>query len=539
MSKTEFTGHPDARRSKANPLAWINLALLAIIMICCNYIGCREYARVDLSEYESYSISQRTINVLQSEAVQNRETPIRIIFAFQTSSPGYHRMYMLLEEYKRHANGKIEVECFDPLRQPGRAREIENIYKVKFNQELCIVDARDNKNAPIDHYDADPGKANLYSRIPGTAFSRYVVQPDGKRNVVALMMDEVLCSEIIRAAEGQQRKMYVVANKGGIKLDQNGQLEYETISLIRTITGSLNLKLEPIVLSEDAEQDIPADAEGLIIIAPQFDFEPCQIATIRKFWGRNERKSIFIALDSELPYFDTRHVRQETADGSAESTRVVRGPRLSNLYQFLRENGINPNGDDRILLRDSQRFTNNISVFFPESLECTKSFWNNTTQLEGRCRSFSLGHGDDSVASAQRLNFYPLIMTSADYYGETNPSRGAKQDGDDIQGPLCVAAATTRGSVDDPNSLNTLMVVGNLDMLAEEGARKEVRDYLRSIWAWMIEKPEYAGKSTNYDLTVKIDLNRHSRSAVEHLTLIIMPLCALLLALIIWNTRRH
>ena len=55
----------------------------------------------------------------------------------------------------------------------------------------------------------------------------------------------------------------------------------------------------------------------------------------------------------------------------------------------------------------------------------------------------------------------------------------------------------------------------------------------------MTERPEYAGKSSNYDLTVKIDLNRHTRSAVEHLTLIIMPLLALLIGLVIWNTRRH
>ena len=84
-----------------------------------------------------------------------------------------------------------------------------------------------------------------------------------------------------------------------------------------------------------------------------------------------------------------------------------------------------------------------------------------------------------------------------------------------------------------------MVVTGNLNMLSEDGARKEIRDYLRSVYAWMVERPQYAGKSNNYDLSVKIDLNRHSRSAVEHLTLIIMPLLALLVAFVIWNTRRH
>ena len=55
----------------------------------------------------------------------------------------------------------------------------------------------------------------------------------------------------------------------------------------------------------------------------------------------------------------------------------------------------------------------------------------------------------------------------------------------------------------------------------------------------MSNRPEYGGKSANQDLTMKIDLNRHSRSALEYLTLLIMPLLALLIALMIWQTRRH
>ena len=31
MSQKPYTGHPDARKTKYNPLAWVNLVLLAII----------------------------------------------------------------------------------------------------------------------------------------------------------------------------------------------------------------------------------------------------------------------------------------------------------------------------------------------------------------------------------------------------------------------------------------------------------------------------------------------------------------------------
>ena len=143
MSKNDYTGHPDARKPKGNPLAWLNLLLLAVIVLACNYIGCHEYGRKDLTgEEQRFSISERTRNVLQSERIQQRETPVRIIFAFKRSTPNYARMRYLLEEYVRYGNGKVEVEYFDPMRQPNRAREISQIYGIDFNQNLCVVDAR-------------------------------------------------------------------------------------------------------------------------------------------------------------------------------------------------------------------------------------------------------------------------------------------------------------------------------------------------------------------------------------------------------------
>ena len=527
MSQKEFTGHPEARRAKKNPLAWVLLAILAINIICLNYIGCREYGRIDLSEYESYSISERTLNTLKSDTVQNRKTPIRIIFAFPGSSPGYHRMYMLLEEYKRNSNGKIEVECFDPLRQPGRARQISDIYGVKFDMPRCIVDARDieDKNKAIDYADKSPESANKYARIPGSSFVRYETQPDGRRKVVALMMDEVLCDGIIRATEGRQRKMYVVTGKGDIKKD-NDYLNFNQYTVLPEIAGSLNIKLEPLELPEDRTIDILAqdsEVEGIIIVAPTSDFTPAQVDSLRQFWDKDEHKSIFIALDPRIPYY--------------MDTQNEKAPTFSHLYQFMREKGIHPGGDNCIL-KIGSTYVNDITVKFPDSLECTRNFWNNTTQFKGQSRSFRLEHDDQARASLEKLTLYNLVETTNEYYGEMD--KIPSYDANDLQGPLCVAAAVTKGSPNDENSINTLVVMGNVDMLTAEGSqRKEFKDYMRSVWAWMTERPEYAGKSSNYDLTVKIDLNRHTRSAVEHLTLIIMPLLALLIGLVIWNTRRH
>lgn len=507
MSKKDFSGHPDAQRPKGNPLAWVNLLLLSIFVLACNYIGCREYARADLSEQESYSISERTINVLNSARVQKREAPIRIIFAFQRTATGYARMYSLLEEYKRHGNGKIIIDCFDPLREPNRAREIAQIYGVTFDQNLCVVDARADHTISLKTFEEDRSDRKHVRIRPGASFMKYEVLPDETKRIVALMMDEVLCSAITEAVEGDMRRMYVVEGKGGVSRDDQSLLE--TLGLI---TGSLNIQLSWVNLNES--EVLPEDAEGLVIISPQTDFTEDEMRVVREFWEREGRHALFVALDPT-------------------------NTKLPMLYRFLREQGVRPNAD-RVLLRNRKRAYYDISAVMPKGLNCTKAFWNNTTQIDGQSMSFTLEHGDENMAAIRKLTTYPLLMSTEEYYGETSrdlePSFTPQED---KEGPLCLQAAVTRGSNNDPNNLSTMIVTGNIDTLTRENARQEQTDYMRSLWAWMMHRPEYAGKSSNQDLTFKIDLNRHTRSAVEHITLIIMPLLALLVALGIWNTRRH
>ncbi len=508
MSKREYTGHPDARRPKGNPLAWFNLVLLAIIVIACNYIGCREYLRKDLTEEQRYTISERTINVLESQQVQQRDTPIRIIFAFKRSTANYARMRSLLDEYVRYGKGKVEVESFDPIRQPNRAREISQIYGVDFTQDLCVIDARKDTSLSLKTFEEDRSDRQHVRIRPGASFVKYRTLPDETRRAVALMMDEVVCSAITEAVEGEMRHMYVVEGKGGVSRDDQSLLES-----LGEITNSLNIQLAWVTL--DKLEILPANAEGLIIISPQTDFSEDEMRVVREFWERDGRHALFVALDpaaTNLPRF----------------------------YRFLREQGIRPNAD-RVLLRDRKRAYYNISALFPRSLQCTRPFWQMTTQVEGQCMSLTLEHGDENMAALRKLATYPLLMTTPDYYGETSkdlePSFNPQED---REGPLCLEAAVTRGSMQDPNNMSTLLVLGNICMLTPgENTRSLQRDYMRSLWAWMSDRPEYAGRSANEDLTMKIDLNRHSRNMLEYLTLIFMPLFALLVAFVIWNIRRH
>ena len=500
--------HPAAKRPKGSPLAWVNLILLFIIVLACNYIGCHEYGRKDLTEEERYTISERTLNVITSERVQSRETPIHIIFAFKKSTPNYPRMYSLLEDYVRHSKGKIKLECFDPIRQPNRAREISQIYGVDFKQDLCVIDARKDPTISLKTFEEDKSDRKHVRIRSGASFVKYETLPDETRRAVALMMDEVVSSAITEAVEGDMRHMYVVEGKGGVSRDDQTLLEN-----IGRITNSLNIQISWLNLSE--VEEVPADAEGVFIVSPQVDFTDDEIGILNRFWEREKgRHTIFIALDPT-------------------------NTQLPRLYRFLRMQGVRPNGD-RVLLRDRERAYYDISAVFPKGLACTESFWHSTTHVEGQSMSFTLEHGDENEANLRQLAIYPILMSTAEYYGETSPMLKPRFDPkEDKEGPLCLGAVVTKGSPKAPNDLSTLLALGNVDMLRRENAKTEQQDYLQTLMAWMSNRPEYGGKSANQDLTMKIDLNRHSRHMLDTLTIIVMPLFALLIALAIWHTRRH
>ncbi len=515
MNTSENAASPDARKPKGNPLAWINLALLALIVLACNYIGCSEYARRDLTEEQRYTISERTINVLTSERIQKREHPVRIIFAFKRTTRNYARMRSLLEEYARYGKGKIRIECFDPLREPDRAREIANIYGVDFTQNLCVIDAREDSSVPLRTFEENQSDSQHVRIRTGASFVKYRTLPDGTKRAVALMMDDVVCSAITEAIEGQKRKMYVVEGKGGVS-----SADQSLMGVLGEITTSLNITLTWLDLSK--VESVPADAEGLLIVSPQNDFTESEMHALREYWDREGGHSIFVALD---PLFTD----------------------MPNLYRFLREQGVRPNSD-RVLLKDRDRPYYSISAVIPkDGPECTRPFRTMTTEVEGQCMSLTLEHGDENLANMRKLSTFSLLNATDKYYGETslnrNPSYDEREDiiGSEKNGhQLCLEAAVTRGDVNDANNIRKLIVLGNICMLEPgENARTLQRDYMRTIWAWMVDRPEYSGMSANEDLRMKIDLHPSSRSALELFTLLGMPLCALLIALIIWNTRRH
>ncbi len=513
MSEPTESAETAPRPKKRSFLVWLNLTLLVFIVLAVNYISFSEYYRRDLTEDQRYNISSQSINLLHSPLLQERKEPVKIIFVFQRNTPNYTRMRSLLEDYAHNSNGKVEIECIDPLRQPNRAREIALIYEgLEFKKNQVIIDAREDTTRGLKSVEGKKGIAHVRF-LPGDAFVVYEKSPDGKgTKAVALQMEDMMTAGLISAMEGEARPLYVISDKSNFGSDKADD-ENSVFHTLRRVCFSQNIELKPLPIT--GLKKVPDDAMGVMIVAPQYDFTKEELEVLTDYWNRpNSALLAFI-------------------DPNAKDNKFF--------YRFLREQGIRPQ-DDRVLLRNRKQAYYQINALFAPGLECTTDFWNSSTGLEGESISLQIADDDPQLGN-RKINTFPLIITTGEFYGETkynklNPQFDAQEDN---PGPLMIAAAILRGNTSDINlskETGRMAVFGNVDILRPKQTKPEQRDFIRSIISWMTDREELAGMGSNLDLTIKLDLDRNAISVLQLLTNLGLPLLALLIALILWNTRR-
>ncbi len=513
---TDSAAPAPARKVKRPWLTWVNLVLLFIIVICLNYVGCHEYSRRDLTEDQRYDISQQSINMLQAPEISKREKPIKIIFAFLRTTQNYTRMRSLVEEYKRYSNGKVVVEYVDPLRQPNKAREISLIYGIEFKKNLVIIDARQDTEKAIKSFEGTQSDASHVRILSGDSFVVYATGPDGKsKKAVALQIEDMMTAGIYGAANGEPRRIYIAADKSNFNAQMSEAAQPGIFTTLDRICRSVNLQLIPVRMS--GMKDVPEDAAGFMLVGPKYDLSQQEADMLKRYWSR-PNSSILVMIDPQ----------QDTP---------------KQLYRFLREQGLRPQ-NDRVMLRNrNNRSVFEINAIFAPGLDCTKEFWNASTGLEGESVSI-IADDDNTAMERSRITAYPLMVTTEDFYGETKyNSFPAKFDQmEDTPGPLMLGAALIRGNSGDVNQTKTtgrLVLLGNTDLLQPKSIKPEQRDFMRTMLGWMTDREELRGLGSRHDLTVKLNLDRQAMSVFELMTNIGMPLAALLIALVIWNTRRH
>lgn len=515
---------PQGKVRSINRLGIGTLAVLQVVfafasVVLLNYLSCTKHQRYDLSQHKDYSLSSRTKEYLGSEEVSARSTPVKFIAIIQQQSPYYLRIRAQLENYKRHAKGHLDLEFIDPIRDPQRAQEVSTTYQRNLTEEMIIVDAR-TETQQLEETSEKESQIDLATHVRNIPVkSLFIVDVDSyKRPYISTWRDEdLITTYLISAIEGKPRRFYFIVDKSQIDDKTEGTPAWKTFQQMLLMQ---NIELTPLQISTTAK--IPDDAEGLAIIGPSFDFDEREIKTLSEYWDR-ESAAIFITLDPSA--------------------------KLSNLKRFLREYGITPQ-DNRVISVNGNQTLTSARAAFTQGPEMNRDLAYQATQLDGSSCSLEVASDNENLT---KLNINPFILLNAaeGWWGETryqeaNPTFDPQEDtgtpkGSPTEIPVPLAAAVVRGLENDDRTVNLtsrMIVIGNTDYLKPSNMREELTHFTNSSINWLVGRENLIGIGPKPVTNQKVTIQAAHKSFIDKAVLIFLPVFSLLIALVLWNSRR-
>lgn len=523
-SKYKSSARP-IRRTGQTVNVIIQISLFAIALIAANYLSCTNHQRYDLTEKRDFTLSDTSKKFLTGQAVQKRESPLRIYAIIRRTSPHYSRMYHLLDEYKRIAGDAIRLEFVDPLRQTDRTLELEAVYGIKYLEDLVIIDgfsvtkkitdSDQSQDASIlnpELSESEAQQAKLLKQERSRHLRAVRVSDlnlkDNDQTIIAWQDEDIITSNLIRAIEGSPRKVYLAADK--MDLDA---VDGEPAWIVLTrILLEQNIELSPLRLAEiDA---IPDDAEGFALIGPRYDLSKKELKILSDYWDR-QQSAILVTLDPTA--------------------------KLDNLRIFLRSYGITPRTDRVITVKNGQTLSNVESVF-SRGAEINTQLEGKSTVFEGPSCSLEVRENDDRLLN-KRIQPIALAQAVSGWWGETrlNEPYPVWNPEEDHGEPLYISAAIIRGQATSDataNLVSKMVVIGNTDFLATRKTRPEQADFIRSSVNWLIGREELIGIGPQKLYRHKMTILPAHNAFITKVVLIFIPAAALLTSLIVWNTRR-
>jgi hypothetical protein len=387
-------------------LSLIQVGLLLLFVCGLNYLSSQHFFREDLSREGNYTLSKSTVNYLTGTEMKARPTPVKWIMAFTRSSPFYERVRALAEEYARLSNGKIELEILDPLRSPDRTQQAAATYGISLIHDLLIIDARTDESAVTTQDNTGTRTLNPNVKIV-IADDLVVYSTDqGQRRPTGFQGEDILTANLVEAVEGRPRKMLLLSDKSRLAADDaespwkaiQDTLRFQNIQL-----GGAELAGMP---------DIPAETEGVAIVAPKYDFTDEEIAVLERYWQRPKSALLILLQAGETP------------------------PKLR---AFLRANGVTPRRD-RIVSKEGERLNTTVRGTFNFGIDFQNDLAGMNALFEGASSSLEVREGATDLAT-RKISPVPLIQIAPEFWGETRFGEGNEtfDEREDTKPPLHLA----------------------------------------------------------------------------------------------------
>lgn len=485
-------------------LSILQLILAVAIFLSLSYLSASYFKVWDLTKDQEFTLSDLSEKILAKPGIAERPDPIEITVAFRKDSPHYLRVRRSVDEFARESKGKLRVNYLDPIREPDAASRFSSAYGLTLNTDLILIDAR-----PAGSTAPDP---NLTRYLSAEDLIIFRIDSNKQRRPVGYQIEDRISTALLSIVEGAPRKLYFLADKSPV---ETGSTESPWVMLAETLLRQ-NLLLVPLNLS-DIEQ-IPNDAEAVVLVAPSYDLEDRELAILDAYW--------------EKP-------------GSAILTILNPAHRPAKLRAFLRRHGVTPNNDRLVTVRNGRSVTQVPSVFTAYE-GVNEGLAGQSTTFEGPTCSLSVRENAEDLNSQ---NIYPniLLQASAGFWGETRfqeiGSLPEFNSAEDLRANLGlpVAAAVVVGAANSDAasaSASRMVVVANSHFLHPERIREEQLDFVKNSVNWLIGREELVGVGPRGLRTYKLNLIGPEVGFLNSLVLFYIPGALLILGALVWSNRR-
>lgn len=350
----------------ANSLA-LTLSVIGIIVLV-NYLGSRYQWRFDLTEAKTFTISEQSKKILDS-----LDGPVTITAYYQDNNPSRQQVKDLLSNYE-YASKQLKISFVDPDKQPALAQQ-----------------------HGIERY--------------GTT----IFQKGDRTEKVTSFSEQDFTSALIKLVKNKETKVYFVEGHGELSLEEFGD---KGISRIKDALGKDHYQTE--ALSLPAKQEVPADADVVVIAGPQHPYAAKEVELLDTYLKKGGKLLVMVSpgvnagLDGLL-----------TTYGISFGNDLVIDP-VSRAWTDLATPAVT-----RYRWHEITKSLNGVTTFFPRS------------------RSVSLAENqpDGQLGSV-------LAETTAAGWGETdlaNPDV-AFDAGKDKQGPVGLGVAVSKDAAEGPKS---------------------------------------------------------------------------------------
>ena len=505
MSKDNDSPVRSMPRFRVGFLSVTQSLFVVVIFFAANFLSSQHHRPFDISDDLGFTLAPSTQRYLRSEAITEREDPIRMIVAFRADSPFYERIRPVAEEYVRLSGGKIKLLLLDPIRANDQAESIAAEYNILFNQDLVIIDARSSEERKSSQGKQASPHVHI-SRLEDMV--AYETDANNQRRVRAFLGEDALRAGLVNAIEGSPKRMWVLTDKSQLG-SESGQDVWPVLS---ANLASQNILPERVQLA--GKEAIPPEVDAIAIIGARYDLSAEELKLIEAYWNRPRASILVTTGGTEVP------------------------PRLRS---FLRSQGVTPRSD-RVIAEKNDGLTTRVVAHFTAGMDLTKDLWEKSTMFEGSTCSLEVREGAEDLLN-RRIAPFSLLEADPRYWGDTEfLEEPVTFDPDkDHPSPLSLAAAVLKGTATDErfaNDTGRMIVISNSDFLQAERARQTNLDFLASATNWLVGRDSLTGEAPRNLRLYRLPLLPAQVTFINRINLLVIPAALLLIGLMTWAGRR-